>query len=365
MFMGEINTTYSGIQTESGSTRALLQPCLRTWETLSLPERQELQTTLKRCNRSTSSEVELLISSISNSEVRYAALSLLCRKDCLIRNPISRGRLLESLIPYSNECRVQAYAMLSLRNEFYSRSYPVCAPAARIIEATKSNRDPSITYELLDLAARVTPQGRDAAAKIAFILLKDSLLTSGQYHLVLFQARVWYIENKGTSNPWLEIVAQYKKLPAVRFLRAVIEGNVSDPREYPVLKNVIALPLLPHEIALTASILTLTAQKLANFFGVVNNFAAPTSALLATALIVGSRYMWRAHNLDKINARRTFEKLEAINHLQTLHESSNDLPTPIGQKLRGEIQKALREQTFNFLQDEAVQKAAQQALSHP
>lgn len=362
MFMGEINSTGTAINRGHASVEARPDRSVPTWESLSLPQRQELRSALKRCNSTKNSDIDLLVSNVSHDEVRAAALSLLCRRDYLIRTPSTRGKLLEALIPYAHEGRVQAYAMLSLRDEIYSRSYSVCAPAARIINATKDDRDPAITYELLDLAARITPQGGDAAARIAFILLRDSALTSGQFQLALFHARVWYVEHKGISNPWLNVIAHYPKPPAIRFLRSMVEGNISDPREYVVLKNLISLPLLPHEIAATASILTITAQKLANFFGVKNNLVATTSALAATAIILGGRYVWRAHRLDQINCRRTFEKLEAIEHLRTFLDSARDIPTVTQEKLRRAIRGALEDQTLNFLQDSSVQQAARQAL---
>lgn len=363
MFMGEIN--FARTDPYGGGATVVAQPAPQdhAWQRLSLPERRELQASLKRCNKPGSSDVELLISCINNQEVRMAALSLLCRKDYLIRNPQARGKLLETLLPYSHEGRVRAYAMLSLRDEFNSRSYAVCAPAARIIDVTKRDRDPALTYELIDLAARLTPQGRDAAARIAFILLKDSPLTSGQFQLAQFHARVWYIEHKGDSNPWLDVIARLRTPAAVRFLRSIIEGNVSDPRDYVILKNVISLPLLPHEVAVTASVLTITAQKLANFFGVQNNLAATSSALAATALIVGGRYMLRARRLDQINCKRTAERLEALKHLCAILDSTHETKTATHAKLQRCIMSVLRDQTVNLLQDPQVQQAAAQALT--
>lgn len=337
-------------------------PSNRAWETLSLPTRRELTVSLKRCNRSEGSDVDLLISNISNDEVRAAAVSLLCRKDYLIRNPTTRGQLLESLLPFAHECRVQAYAMLSLKDELYARSYQVCAPAARIIEATKADRDPAVTYELIDLAARLSPQGKDAAAKIAFILLRDTPLTSGQHQLALFHARVWYVEHKGIQNPWLNVVALHPKPATLRLLKEIVQGNISDPREYPVLKNVISLPLLPHEIALTASIVTITAQKLANLFGVQNNLAATSSALAATVIIVGGRYLWRARCIDQLNSYRIPEKLEAIQHLRAILDSSDTNSPSTQRKLKKRVCDILQSAN-NFLQAPAVQGAARAALA--
>jgi hypothetical protein len=335
---------------------------IRTWDALSIPERRELKATLKRCNQTDGPEADLLISNIRNDEVRAAAVSLLCRKDYLIRNPATRGRLLEALLPFAAECRVQAYAMLSLKDPLYARSYQVCAPAARIIDATKGDRDPAITYELIDLAARLSPQGRDAAAKVAFILLSESTFTSGQYQLALFNARVWYIEHKGSLNPWLEIVTQHKKRPTVRLLKDIIYGNISDPREYPVLKNVITLPLLPHEIAITASVVTIAARKLGNLLGVQNNLAAPSAALAATVMIVGGRYIWRARSIDIINSHRTFEKLEAIKHLGALLDSQATPSQPTERKVKKAVVRVLKS-TDNFLFTPEVRSAALQALN--
>jgi hypothetical protein len=335
---------------------------IRTWDTLSIPERRGLAATLKRCNQTDGPEASLLIANIGNDEVRAAAISLLCRKDYLIRNPATRGRLLEALLPFADECRVQAYAMLSLKDPLYARSYSVCAPAARIIESTKRDRDPAITYELIDLAARLSPQGRDAAARISFILLSDSTLTSGQYQLALFNARVWYIEHKGSHNPWLEIVTQQKKRPTVLLLKDIINGNISDPREYPVLKNVITLPLLPHEIAITASVVTIAARKLGNLLGVQNNLAAPSAALAATVMIVGGRCIWKARRIDVINSHRTFEKLEAIKHLGALLDSTTTPPLATERKVKKDAVRVLKS-TDNFLFAPEVRSAALQTLN--
>lgn len=353
-------TNHTREECPSGGARPPLG--LRVWDNLSIPERRALSSTLKRCNKAEGSDTDLLISNIGNDEVRAAAISLLCRKDYLIRNPVSRGRLLESLIPFAHECRVQAYAMLSLRDETYARSYQVCAPAARIIDATKEDRDPAITYELIDLAGRLSPRVRDAAAKIAFILLRDSQLSSGQYQLTLFNARVWYIEHRGAHNPWLEIVSRHKKRPSVRLLKDIVDGNITDPREYPILKNVITLPLIPHEIALTASIVTLVAKKLANLLGVQNNLAAPSAALAATSIILGGRYMLRARRIDQINSSRTAEKLEAIKHLGAILNSSTTTSLASERKLKKEIVQALQS-TNIFLHTPKVRSAALQALN--
>lgn len=334
----------------------------RTWENLSLPERRGLTSAIKACNRKDSSDIDFLIANIGTKDVRDAALSLLCRKDYLIRRPDNRGKLLESLVPFASEDRVQAYAMMSLRDPIYSRSFAVCAPAARILKAESENRDSSITYELIDLAARLTPQHKDAAARIAFILLRDSQFSPAQYRMVIHNARVWYAEHRGRENPWFDIISQQKEMHAIRFFKTVAEGDMSDPREHPILANALSLPLLPHEIAFTASILTIAAQKVGRLFGQNNNLAATTAALAATTLIVGARYMWRALKLDKLNHQRDVEKIEAIAHLGGLLHEPVTAPTNRILKAHKCIRKILSDIEQSFLQSPDVRSAARLAL---
>ena len=352
-----IKQAYSTNQQSSAESN---QSC--RWETLSLPERNELTSAIKACNRKDGTEIAFLIANIGTKGVRDAALSLLCRKDYLIRRPENRGTLLESLLPFASESLVQAYAMMSLRDPLYSRSFTVCAPASRIIKAETEGRDTSINYELIDLAARLAPHHKDAAARIAFILLRESELTPPQHRLIMHNARVWYAEYRGTENPWFDIISQRKDLHAARFFKSVAEGDVSDPREHPVLANIISLPLLPHEIAVTASILTIAAQRIGRLFGQNNNLAATTGALAATTLIIGARYMWRASRLDKLNQHRDVERIEAIACLGgLLHERGRD-SAPQNLKVQRWIRKVLSDNGQRVLQSPAVQEASRLAL---
>lgn len=332
-----------------------------TYEKLSLPERRALTATLKRCNKASGSDIDLLLSNVHLSEVRDATLSLLCRRDYLIRNPRSRGALLESLLPFAHEDRVQAYAMMSLRDPLYHRSYAVCAPAARILDTQKASRDPSVTYELIDLAGRRSPRYRDAAARIAFILLRDSDLSPGQYRSILHNARIWYADYRGYENPWLEVIARRRDRAAVKLFGAIVEGNVTDPREYPMLRGVVSLPFVPHEIALAASVITVATKRLAKFFGQNNNITAPAAALAAAVLLVGARMMWRASHLDKLNRKREPERLEALSYLRKMLEEIDARSSLADQKVRGGIIGILSSARRDLLQEPSVQAAARRA----
>lgn len=332
-------------------------------EGLKTPERAELASALRRCNGRDSEHIALLVEAINRKEVRAPAVALLCKQEYLIRRPSNRGKLLEALLPYASELPVQAYAMMSLRDPLYSRSLAVCAPAARIIDADKAQRDPTITYELLDLAARKTPYRKDGAATIACILLKDSELSAPQLRTAVYNARLWYAEHRTAPNPWLSVIAQNKDKTSLRLLTEMLEGALSDPRDYPVLKNFLTLPLLPHEIAFTASVLTIAARKIGRMFGQNNNLAATTAAMAATTIIIGGRYLLRAHAIDKFNASRDYERLEAAAYLSSmLHEVQAESPA-LDRKLNAKIRRILSDNARSFLQEPHVRAAASLALS--
>lgn len=334
-----------------------------SWRDLTLPARRELTTALRRCDRKGTDEIDLLIEAIHSKEVRDTTLSLLCRKEYLIRQPRVRARFLEALSPYAHELPVQAYAMMSLRDPTYRRSLAVCAPAARIIDADKAQRDPTISHELIDLAARLVPSSKDGAAKIAFILLKDSALSPAHYRAVIFNARVWYAEYPGERNPWLPCIARRKEATTVRFLRTMLQGDMSDPRDHPILANLLTLPLLPHEVALTASIVTITAQRIGRLFGQNNNIAANTAAMVATTMIVGARYLYRAMKLDTLNRSRDAERIEAAACLGTLLHETRAENSKVDKSLDAKIRRALTDNSVSFLQSTRVRSAARLALS--
>lgn len=345
------------------SREGLPRHSTHSWRNLKLPDRRELIAALKKCDRREAEPLELLIRAVKGKEVRDTVLSLLCTKDYLIRRPSSRGKLLEALTPYADELPVQAYAMMSLRDPLYSRSLSVCAPAARIIDADTAQRDPTITYELIDLAGRLTPRGRDGAAKIAFVLLRDSAFSPEQFRTVLFNTRVWYAEYRGETNPWLSIVAKRKDASTIGLLKTMLEGDMSDPRDHPILSHVITLPLLPHEVALTASILTFAARRVGRLFGQNNNIAATTAALAATTIIVGARYMLRAGRLDALNRSRDHERIEAATLLSSLLHETRLEDARLDLKLNAKIRQALSDNSGSFLQSPQTRSAAALALS--
>lgn len=345
------------------SREGLSRHSTHSWRNLKLPDRRELTAALKRCDQKETEPLDLLVRAVQGKEVRDTVLSLLCQKDYLIRRPSSRGKLLEALAPYANELPVQAYAMMSLRDPLYSRSLTVCAPAARIIDADKAQRDRTITYELIDLAGRLTPQGRDGAAKIAFILLKDSAFSPEQFRTVLFNTRVWYAEYRGEANPWLSIVARRKDATTIGLLKTMLEGDMSDPRDHPILSHVITLPLLPHEVAITASILTVAAQRIGRIFGQNNNIAATTAAMAATTIIVGARYMMRAGRLDALNRSRDDERIEAAKLLGSLLHETHLEDAKLDMKLNAKIRQALSDNSVSFLQSPQTRSATALALS--
>jgi hypothetical protein len=334
-----------------------------SWQDLTLPARRELTTALKRCDRKGTEDIALLIEAIQAKEVRDPTLSLLCRKDYLIRRPSVRGRFLEALTPYAHELPVQAYAMMSLRDPLYKRSLAVCAPAARLLDADKAQRDPTITYELIDLAGRLAPSSKDGAAKIAFILLKDCSLSSAQRRAILFNSRVWYAEYAGEKNPWLPIITRQKDSTTIRLLRTMLDGDMSDPRDHPILANLLTLPLLPHEVALTASIVTIAAQRIGRLFGQNNNIAATTAAMAATTIIVGARYLYRAKKLDTLNRSRDPERIEAAAFLGALLHEIRAQDPKLDKRLDAMIHRALSDNSVSFLQSPLVRSAARLALS--
>lgn len=335
-----------------------------SWGSLALPVRREVTAAVIGCNKKNGGQLELLLERIQHAEVRDAVLALLCKKDYLIRRPSSRGQLLHALKPYAEEPRVQVYATLSLQDPIYKNILSVCEPAARIINSL-SEIPEAVSWALLTLGERLSPKEQDHAAKMAFILLKKAELTRSQTHAVHHNARVWYAQRYDTENPWLPLVAAKADRQSVKLLQNILEGSVRDPYQHPILKGILTLPSIPHEIGFAASLTTLAVHQMCRVFGKKINLAAATSVALGAVLVLGTRAMWSAYKDGRFNDHREHERLQAIAALGGMLDTlTGDTSKSVG-KIVCAIEQALGDTTVNFLQSERVREAAKITLEKP
>lgn len=336
----------------------------RPWGALSLPVRREITRAVIGCNKKTGEQLQLLLERIGNAEVRDAVLGLLCKKDYLIRRPSSRAQLLEALHPYAKEPRVQVYATLSLQDPIYSNTLSVCKPAARILNSIEQIPE-AVTWSLITLGERLSPKEQDHAAKIAFILMEKANFTRSQLRQVQHNARIWYAQRHDTDNPWLPIVSQKADAQTVNLLHSVLTGSVRDPYQHPILKGILTLPTIPHEIGFAATLTTLAVHQICRIFGKKINLAATTSVALGAVLVLGTRAMWSAYKDGRFNDHRDHERLQAIALLGGLLDKVSGDTSKSAAKIASAIEQALGNTTINFLQSERVREAAKITLERP
>lgn len=329
---------------------------------LSFSQRRELRGILRECNKRDSLHISSLCEAISERAVREPVLRTLCAREYLLWRPSQRGRLLEALLPFAHEAPVQAFAMLSLREPAYARSYAICAPSARILKASISAPPDPITDELLDLAKRHGRETRGAASKIAFMLLKDAPLTDRSVRVITHQARVWYAERQPKGNPWLALLIHHRHENGLALTSDILSGNMRDPHAHPVLFGILSLPFLPHEIALVSPVVALVAREVCRALGQNNRVANSTAVILTAGLIIGSRMLFHAARLDRLNRDRDHERGEAISHLSTLLTERPFEPTREESRFFGTIERLLRDSARGLFQSKGVREAARAAL---
>jgi hypothetical protein len=330
---------------------------------LSLPDRKELRAILNECNKRESLHIASLCEAISVKPVRDAVLFNLCDREYLLWKPSQRGKLLEALLPFAEEAAVQAYAMLSLREPNYARSYAICAPAAKILHKTIGNPPEPITDELLSLAKRYGSTKKDAAAKIAFLLLKEAPITERGVTTAVHEARTWYADRQSRINPWLDLLIHHQAPQGISLVSDILNGSMRDPRSHPILFGAVTLPFLPHEIAFVSSLIALAAREVCKAFGQNNRMANSTAVILAASLIIGGRVLWYASRLDRFNNGRDRERVEALSHIAKLLASKPEEPTTAEHSFFKGIERQLRHAADGFLQSAPCRRAAKAAIS--
>lgn len=329
---------------------------------LSFDQRRELRGILRECNKRDSLHISSLCEAVSERAVREPVLRILCAREYLLWRPSQRGKLLEALLPFAHEAPVQAFAMLSLREPAYARSYAICAPSARILKASISAPPDPITDELLDLAKRHGRENRGAASKIAFMLLKDAPLTDRSVRVITHQARVWYAERQPKENPWLDLLIHHRHEKGLSLSSEILAGNMRDPYAHPVLFGILSLPFLPHEIALVSPVVALVAREVCRALGQNNRVANSTAVILTAGLIIGSRMLFHAARLDRLNRDRDHERVEAISHLSALLTERPFEPTRAESRFFGAVERLLRDSARGLFQPKGVREAAKAAL---
>lgn len=332
-----------------------------TFASLSAPQRRELRSILRDCNKRNSGQLEFLIKHLPIDGVRESILSALWEREFLISRPANRGRLLEALFPYAHEPKVQAFAMLSLKEPDYARSLHVCAPAARILAATIKSPDDAIIDELLALGRRYGESKNDPAAKIAFMLLSESPATSYLHQKAHYEARSWYAKRYTKDNPWLDLLTSHRSRLGFSLLSDIVRGSVRDPHDTSVLLGIVTLPFLPHEIAVIGSLVGVAAREVCKLLGQNNRMANSTAFGIAAAIIIGSRVMWHASRADKFNGGRNRERVEALHHLKSFTQLREDSPSAEEHSLARRALALLGEARTGFFQSAPVKAAAQAA----
>lgn len=352
----------------------------------SLPGADRTVQILSDLSQAGKSSIEFLTKGIATREdLRSAVLEAINAHPSLLESPKRRGAILEAITPFSYEPKVQELAVVSLESTYLKNSSRNVTAACAIIQkalrgACESDQksvslleenesqqlrgmSPALERRLLGVAARYTAGGGDLAAAAALHLIPATSIPEYAPHLIRREARAWFLARHQEKNPWLVILSDHPSRENLLFLASIVQGKVPAGDAVSFFRSLLKMPLTFHEVALTSAVVTVLSRQICAYLKIPKAVSNATIATLSAILVVGGKTVADAFKEDTVNAKRNWERIEAIARLaairNTIRENS-PLEHARAERLADQV---LSKASRSLMQAPLVREAARIALT--
>lgn len=310
-----------------------------------------------------------VVQAVTSSEViRAEVLGAIQGHPSLLETPRRRSMLLEALVPFAQEELVRGLAIISLESAYLKNSPAAVSTAVAILRSGigQANESASLSrsheLRLLNVAARYAPGGGNLAAGAALHLVPHLQLAILEPEQLQKRARAWFVERHQEKNPWLAALCAHPTRDNVRFLVRVAEGRVPQAEAASLFRSLVRLPMTFHEIALTSAVVTVAARQICAYLKMPKAVSNATIAALSAIIVMGGKGVASAFKEDTLNAKRNWERVEAIARLASMSSSLADSDDRHERNASDACAAVLRRASRNMLQPPLVREAARLAL---
>lgn len=334
-----------------------------------LPEVDRTVQVLSDLARGDAKSFSFLLETLHSSPaVRTAVLEAVCEHPSLIETPKRRTKLLEAAEKFPGEPLALQLAITTLESTYLKNAPDAVTAAGRIIKSALTSQDlahhPSAALEdrLLKVAKRYQPGGGDLAAGAALHILPLTALVYERPERILREARAWFAARHQEKNPWFAVLSQAPSREQVSFLAQVLEGRVPERDVASFVTSLMRFPFTLHEIAIMSTVLTVVTRQVCDYLKIPKVISNATVAAFSVCLVVGSKTVSDAYKADSLNAKRHWERVEAIARLASLRAALDGDTEPHNAALANRIGLMLRKASLSLMQSPVVRQAARVAL---
>lgn len=288
-------------------------------------------------------DLTILCERLQVAQVRDKVLPVLIHRPALIKSPLKRAPVLESLFQFADESLVREYALTSLESGRFDESRRVLAAAGRILIAGGSSLEARQIKRIAALAGKLGDKEERLVASAAQYVLHHLPASPVLTSVAIGLAHEWFLARKTGENPWLSILSKYPSHESFRFLRDVVRGVVPHSKEPSVLTWLLKGSLNLHSMAAMAGTVGVVVNKAFALAGVVGRISSVQAFCISAGLLylgkIGSQILFD----ELANSDRNFERVEAIAHISLMHDRVR--------RERGAVNNMLTEEASSFLSE--------------
>jgi len=299
---------------------------------------------------------------LGSPSVRDPVLAVVLTDPQLMRDPKHRVGLLNSLTRFSHEPLIQTFATQTLAEPEYRENLEVVRAASTVIISAGAHLTAANISTLADVAIARGHACESLASHTARYLI-DTLSPSTVSHDILQTlARSWYLHRRGEPNPWLSTVSRTPSVKRVAILQEILTGNVPYEGKPSLLHRALTFPIDLHHTAVTSGLVGMVFNKALPLLGIGRGISSLGAFVMASTIVYGTKSLANAVSMDTVNADREPERIEAVRHLQTIHEHALECSGRAERAAGRAAYTALRRASRSLLQEPIVRAEARAAL---
>ncbi len=322
----------------------------------------ELKNTLSYASRYLLDEMPHFIEALGSSSVRDAVLALALTDPELIRDPKHRVGLLTPLTKFSDEPLIQTFATQTLADPAYGENLEVVRAASTVILSAGERLTTQNITTLADVAIARSCTSESLASHTARYLI-DTLPPDVVSHEILQTlARAWYLHRRGEPNPWLSTISRVPSTKRVAILQEILTGNVPYEGKPSLFERALTFPFDLHHTAVTSGLVGIIFNKALPLLGIGRGISSLGAFVLASTIVYGAKSLANAVSMDTVNADREPERIEAVRHLQTIHNHAFECSGRAERSAGRAAHMALRLAARSLLQEPVVRAEARAAI---
>jgi len=322
----------------------------------------ELKSALGDASRYLPDEMSHFAAALGSPSVRDPVLAVVLTDPQLMRDPKHRVGLLNSLTRFSHEPLIQTFATQTLAEPAYRENLEVVRAASTVIISAGERLTTNNVTTLADVAIARSHSSESLASHTARYLIDTLPPAVVSPEPLQTLARAWYLHRRGEPNPWLSTISRVPSIKRVAILQEILTGNVPYEGKPSLLERALTFPIDLHHTAVTSGLVGIVFNKALPLLGIGRGISSLGAFVMASTIVYGAKSLANAVSMDTVNADREPERIEAVRHLQTIHEHALERSGRAERAAGRAAYIALRMASRSLLQEPVVRAEARAAI---